>query len=37
MDFIPEESAIKTDVIKMDHETIELLAHLNMPQLLGVL
>lgn len=36
MDFVPEESAIKTDVIEVDRETIELLAHLNMPQLAGV-
>ncbi|XP_024368714.1 small ribosomal subunit protein eS17 [Physcomitrium patens] len=36
MDFVPEESAIKTDVIEVDRETIELLAHLNMPQLPGV-
>jgi hypothetical protein len=36
MDFVPEESAIKTDVIEVDRETIELLAALNMPQLPGV-
>nr|XP_024370348.1 40S ribosomal protein S17-4-like [Physcomitrium patens] len=34
-DFVPEESAIKTVVIKVDRETIELLAHLNIPQLPG--
>eukprot|EP00249_Psilotum_nudum_P032318 c47679_g1_i1 orf=173-598(+) len=36
MDFVPEESAIKTDVIEVDKETMELLASLNMPQLPGV-
>eukprot|EP00246_Nothoceros_aenigmaticus_P018576 TRINITY_DN9783_c0_g1_i1.p2 TRINITY_DN9783_c0_g1~~TRINITY_DN9783_c0_g1_i1.p2 ORF type:complete len:156 (-),score=23.44 TRINITY_DN9783_c0_g1_i1:539-1006(-) len=36
MDFVPEESAIKTDLIEVDKETIELLAHLNMPSLPGV-
>ncbi|KAL3681992.1 hypothetical protein R1sor_000014 [Riccia sorocarpa] len=36
MDFVPEESAIKTDVIEVDRETIELLASLNMQQLPGV-
>lgn len=36
MDFVPEESAIKTDVIEVDKETIDLLTALNMPQLPGV-
>ncbi|CAM6099641.1 unnamed protein product [Calypogeia fissa] len=36
MDFVPEESAIKTDVIEVDRETIELLQSLNMAQLPGV-
>ncbi|KAJ7514557.1 hypothetical protein O6H91_23G049600 [Diphasiastrum complanatum] len=36
MDFVPEESAIKTDNIEVDQETLDLLASLNMPQLPGV-
>ncbi|KAH7284210.1 hypothetical protein KP509_34G043500 [Ceratopteris richardii] len=36
MDFVPEESAIKTDLIEVDKETIELLQSLNMGQLPGV-
>ncbi|MCO5576011.1 hypothetical protein L7F22_033362 [Adiantum nelumboides] len=36
MDFVPEESAIKTDLIEVDKETMDLLQHLNMGQLPGV-
>ncbi|KAJ7557075.1 hypothetical protein O6H91_05G110800 [Diphasiastrum complanatum] len=36
MDFVPEESAIKTDSIEVDQETLDLLASLNMPDLPGV-
>ncbi|KAH7439639.1 hypothetical protein KP509_04G070000 [Ceratopteris richardii] len=36
MDFVPDESAIKTDLIEVDKETIDLLQSLNMGQLPGV-
>eukprot|EP00271_Cylindrocystis_brebissonii_P014718 TRINITY_DN36196_c0_g1_i1.p1 TRINITY_DN36196_c0_g1~~TRINITY_DN36196_c0_g1_i1.p1 ORF type:complete len:149 (+),score=40.64 TRINITY_DN36196_c0_g1_i1:113-559(+) len=36
MDFVPEESAIKTDVIEVDAVTLEMLKSLNMAQLPGV-
>ncbi|OVA03762.1 Ribosomal protein S17e [Macleaya cordata] len=36
MDFVPEESAIKTDVIEVDKETIDMLAALGMADLPGV-
>ncbi|KAI3826302.1 hypothetical protein L1987_00348 [Smallanthus sonchifolius] len=36
MDFVPDESTIKTDHIEVDKETIELLASLGMSELPGV-
>ena len=36
MDFVPEESAIKTDRIEVDKETIELLAVMGMNELPGI-
>ncbi|KAL6004100.1 40S ribosomal protein S17 [Asimina triloba] len=36
MDFVPDESAIKTDVIEVDKETIDMLATLGMSDLPGV-
>ncbi|GKV22452.1 hypothetical protein SLE2022_158690 [Rubroshorea leprosula] len=36
MDFVPDESAIKTDNIQVDKETIEMLAALGMSQLPGL-
>lgn len=36
MDFVPDESAIKTDVIKVDKETIDMLSALGMAELPGV-
>nr|GMC84394.1 40S ribosomal protein S17 [Ipomoea batatas] len=36
MDFVPDESAIKTDRIEVDKETIDLLASLGMSELPGV-
>ncbi|KAL6006632.1 40S ribosomal protein S17 [Asimina triloba] len=36
MDFVPDESAIKTDVIEVDKETIDMLAALGMADLPGV-
>ncbi len=36
MDFVPDESAIKTDRIEVDKETIELLASLGMSELPGI-
>ncbi|OVA06449.1 Ribosomal protein S17e [Macleaya cordata] len=36
MDFVPEESAIKTDIIQVDKETIDMLAALGMSDLPGV-
>ncbi|KAF5180601.1 40S ribosomal protein S17 [Thalictrum thalictroides] len=36
MDFVPEESAIKTDRIEVDKETIDMLAALGMSELPGV-
>eukprot|EP00244_Chara_vulgaris_P010214 TRINITY_DN461_c0_g1_i2.p2 TRINITY_DN461_c0_g1~~TRINITY_DN461_c0_g1_i2.p2 ORF type:complete len:154 (-),score=38.81 TRINITY_DN461_c0_g1_i2:1859-2320(-) len=36
MDFVPEESAIKTDVIEVDRDTMEMLRALNMASLPGV-
>ncbi|XP_043725358.1 40S ribosomal protein S17-like [Telopea speciosissima] len=37
MDFVPDESAIKTDAIEVDKETIEMLAALGMADLPGVI
>eukprot|EP00897_Mesotaenium_endlicherianum_P002560 jgi/Mesen1/2331/ME000155S01424 len=37
MDFVPEESAIKTDVIEVDTATFDMLKGLNMSQLPGVI
>lgn len=36
MDFVPDESAIKTDEIKVDKETIDMLAALGMSDLPGL-
>lgn len=36
MDFVPDESAIKTDNIEVDKETLEMLAQLGMAELPGV-
>lgn len=36
MDFVPDESAIKTDVIEVDRETIDMLTALGMSDLPGV-
>ncbi|XP_010263064.1 PREDICTED: 40S ribosomal protein S17-like [Nelumbo nucifera] len=36
MDFVPDESAIKTDLIEVDKETIDMLAALGMADLPGV-
>ncbi|KAH7855597.1 hypothetical protein Vadar_026635 [Vaccinium darrowii] len=36
MDFVPEESAIKTDTIEVDKETIDMLSALGMGDLPGV-
>ncbi|KAK9079259.1 hypothetical protein SSX86_000929 [Deinandra increscens subsp. villosa] len=36
MDFVPDESAIKTDRIEVDKETIDLLASLGMSELPGI-
>ncbi|KAM7467792.1 hypothetical protein LguiB_015354 [Lonicera macranthoides] len=36
MDFVPDESAIKTDVIEVDKETYEMLASLGMSDIPGV-
>ncbi|GMP49752.1 hypothetical protein CsSME_00016629 [Camellia sinensis var. sinensis] len=36
MDFVPDESAIKTDHIEVDKETIDLLASLGMSEMPGV-
>ncbi|KAL7109154.1 hypothetical protein ACP275_06G157700 [Erythranthe tilingii] len=36
MDFVPDESAIKTDVIEVDQETIDMLTSLGMADLPGV-
>ncbi|CAN7113706.1 unnamed protein product [Brassica rapa subsp. narinosa] len=36
MDFVPDESAIKTDVIKVDKETLEMLASLGMSDTSGI-
>ncbi|KAG2279381.1 hypothetical protein Bca4012_047438 [Brassica carinata] len=36
MDFVPDESAIKTDEIKVDKETLEMLASLGMSDVPGV-
>nr|ACN41123.1 unknown [Picea sitchensis] len=36
MDFVPEESAIKTEVIEVDKETMDMLASLGMSDLPGV-
>ena len=36
MDFVPEESAIKTDRMEVDKETIELLAVMGMSELPGI-
>ncbi|KAL7613981.1 hypothetical protein Lser_V15G08280 [Lactuca serriola] len=36
MDFVPDESAIKTDLIEVDKETIEMLNALGMGDLPGV-
>ncbi|KVI08921.1 40S ribosomal protein S17-like [Cynara cardunculus var. scolymus] len=36
MDFVPDESAIKTDLIEVDKETIEMLTALGMADLPGV-
>lgn len=36
MDFVPDESAIKTDVIEVDKETIDMLAAIGMGDLPGV-
>lgn len=36
MDFVPDESAIKTDVIEVDQETLDMLATLGMAELPGV-
>ncbi|KMZ56908.1 40S ribosomal protein S17 [Zostera marina] len=37
MDFVPDESAIKSDGIEVDKDTIEMLASLGMPDLPGVI
>ncbi|GFZ11229.1 40S ribosomal protein S17 [Actinidia eriantha] len=37
MDFVPEESAIKTDVIEVDKETLDMLSALGMGDLPGVI
>ncbi|XP_043712031.1 40S ribosomal protein S17-like [Telopea speciosissima] len=37
MDFVPDESAIKTDAIEVDKETIEMLTALGMADLPGVI
>ncbi|XP_051119809.1 40S ribosomal protein S17 [Andrographis paniculata] len=36
MDFVPDESAIRTDLIEVDNETLEMLATLGMGELPGV-
>lgn len=36
MDFVPDESAIKTDIIEVDKETMDMLASLGMADLPGV-
>lgn len=36
MDFVPDESAIKTDRIEVDKETIELLASMGMSEMPGI-
>ena len=36
MDFVPDESAIRTDQIVVDAETIDMLAAISMPDLPGV-
>ncbi|KAL4578284.1 hypothetical protein LXL04_014405 [Taraxacum kok-saghyz] len=36
MDFVPDESAIKTDRVEVDKETIEMLASLGMSELPGI-
>eukprot|EP00245_Coleochaete_scutata_P007100 TRINITY_DN22191_c0_g1_i1.p1 TRINITY_DN22191_c0_g1~~TRINITY_DN22191_c0_g1_i1.p1 ORF type:complete len:143 (+),score=44.79 TRINITY_DN22191_c0_g1_i1:146-574(+) len=36
MDFVPEESALKTDVIEVDRDTMDMLKALNMANLPGV-
>jgi small subunit ribosomal protein S17e len=36
MDFVPDESAIKIDEIKVDKETIDMLATLGMSGILGI-
>lgn len=36
MDFVPEESAIKTEVIEVDKETMDMLVSIGMPELPGV-
>ncbi|KAF3969838.1 hypothetical protein ACB098_11G095000 [Castanea mollissima] len=36
MDFVPEESAIKTDLIKVDKETLDMLASLGMSDMPGL-
>lgn len=35
MDFVPDESAIKTDDVKVDKETLEMLASLGMSDVSG--
>ncbi|XP_047322307.1 40S ribosomal protein S17 [Impatiens glandulifera] len=37
MDYVPEESAIKTDVIEVDKETLDMLSSLGMSDLPGVI
>eukprot|EP00878_Enallax_costatus_P000474 GHUV01000566.1.p1 GENE.GHUV01000566.1~~GHUV01000566.1.p1 ORF type:complete len:142 (+),score=48.06 GHUV01000566.1:47-472(+) len=36
MDFVPEESAINTDAIEVDRDTLDMLKAINMPALPGV-
>ena len=36
MDFVPDESAIKTDEIKVDKETLDMLAALGMSDISGL-
>ncbi|XWS11445.1 hypothetical protein CRYUN_Cryun38cG0083500 [Craigia yunnanensis] len=36
MDFVPDESAIKTDEIKVDKETLEMLSSLGMAEIRGL-
>jgi small subunit ribosomal protein S17e len=37
MDFVPDESALNTESIEVDRDTLDMLASLNMPQLPGVI